>query len=314
MDMIKAPIISVIIPLYNKRASIGRTLNSVCGQTVRNIEILVVDDGSTDGSAEIVEGLTDPRIRLLRQPNAGPNQARNNAVKVARSDLFAFIDADDEWTPAHIANILKARERYPQWGVYATNFYWVQPDGSRRDPTFPGIRSSDEICVVDNYFAVSKQASIMSCSSVALTRTVFDQVGGFPVTEFVKQAQPLWVKIALDLPIVFCNEPSLIYRLDAENRWDAHINKIKSKLTDCDTVLLQTLDDALSRRDFRNPNVTIDDIQAYRRKVLFWRASDLIRIGQRRKGRLAALRALAHRENFLRSLKLLVQSFSSPPS
>lgn len=305
------PVVSVVIPLYNKRASVGRALESVCRQTVRDIEILVVDDGSSDGSAEVVETVQDPRIRLIRQPNAGPNQARNNAIAAARSDLIAFIDADDEWTPAHLANILKARERFPRCGVYATNFYWVQPDGSRKDPTFPGLRSEEGFCLVDNYFAVSNETSITTCSSVALTRTVLDEVGGFPVTEFIKQAHALWIKIALNYPIAFSTEPSLVYRLDAENRWDAHIRKIKSQLEDCDTVLLQTLDDALARRDFRNPSVTIDDIKTFRRKVLFWRASDLLRIGQRRKARLAAIKALATREYSLRSLKLIVQSFSS---
>ncbi|MBP7865776.1 MAG: glycosyltransferase family 2 protein [Acidobacteria bacterium] len=307
--MSENPIISVVIPLYNKRASIGRTLESVRLQTIEDIEILVVDDGSTDGSGEIVEAFPDPRIRYLQQPNTGPNQARNNAVKVARSDLFAFIDADDEWKPTHLENILEAEKRFPSFGLYATNFYWVMPDGTIKHPVFPGLVEDHGFCQVNNYFAVSKKNQILTCSSVALNRQVLEQAGGFPASEFVKQAQPLWVKLVLNHPIGFCLEPTLIYRLDAENRWDAHIRKIRSRLTDCDTVLLKNLDEALSKRHFRNTAVPIEDIRAYRRQVLFWRASDLIRIGQLRKGRIAALKMFIFPEYYIRSIKLIIKSF-----
>ena len=303
------PVISVVVPLFNKRKSIRRTLESILTQTVDNIEVLVVDDGSTDGSSDEVEAVRDPRLQLMRQANTGPNQARNNAVRVARADLIAFVDADDEWTPAHLANILETRRRFPDCGIYATNFRWVMPDGSSKLPEFPEISTERGFCVVDNYFAVSTKTSITTCSSVALPRVILDKAGGFPSTEFVKQAQPLWVKISLDYEIGFCTEPSLIYRLDAENRWDAHIRKIKSSLKDCDTVLLATVEDALSRRAYTNRAVKVSDIRAYRRQVLLWRASDLIRIGHANRGRCAALKAMAQPGYFIRSLKLIAKSF-----
>lgn len=303
------PAISVVVPLFNKRKSIRRTLDSILTQTVDNIEVLVVDDGSTDASADEVEAVRDPRLQLIRQANTGPNQARNNAVRVARAELVAFVDADDEWTSTHLANILETRKRFPNCGIYATNFRWVMPDGSSKLPEFPGIPAEGRFCLVANYFTVSTRTSITTCSSVALPRSILDAVGGFPATEFVKQAQPLWVKIALDYEIGFCTEPSLIYRLDAENRWDEHIRKIKSSLTDCDTVLLATLDDALARQTYRNRSVPLADIRAYRRRALYWRASDLMRIGKRGRGRLAALKSLVTPGYSLRSLKLLAQSF-----
>ena len=89
--------ISVIIPLYNKAASIRRTLRSVVEQRVQPREIIVVDDGSTDGSAEIVQSLNAPLVRLLRQQNQGVSAARNRAMAEASGRWVALLDGDDVW-------------------------------------------------------------------------------------------------------------------------------------------------------------------------------------------------------------------------
>lgn len=83
-------IISVVIPLYNKEQSIGQTLESILGQSCENFEIIVVDDGSTDGSVAKVESFRDSRIQLIRQANGGPSKARNEGVKNAKGDWVLF--------------------------------------------------------------------------------------------------------------------------------------------------------------------------------------------------------------------------------
>lgn len=95
--------VSVIIPLYNKAPYIQRTLDSVLGQTFQDFELIVVDDGSTDGGGEIVARCADPRVRLIRQENAGPGAARNRGLHEAQGELVAFLDADDEWLPEFLA-------------------------------------------------------------------------------------------------------------------------------------------------------------------------------------------------------------------
>lgn len=92
-------LISVIIPLYNKESSIAQTLQSVFSQEYSDFEIVVVDDGSTDNSVEIVEAICDPRIRLIKQENGGPSKARNTGVKNAKGEWIVFLDADDEMLP-----------------------------------------------------------------------------------------------------------------------------------------------------------------------------------------------------------------------
>lgn len=97
--MTDKPFISVVIPLYNKEKSIAQSLKSVLSQTYTNFEVVVVDDGSTDKSVEVVKSIGDTRILLLGQPNAGPSKARNTGVKNAKGDWIVFLDADDELLP-----------------------------------------------------------------------------------------------------------------------------------------------------------------------------------------------------------------------
>ena len=100
-----APLVSVVIASYNAAATLDQTIESVLCQTIANIEVVVVDDGSSDGTPDLVRELmgTDRRIRLIEQRNAGPSSARNRGVELARAETIAFIDADDLWKPDHLA-------------------------------------------------------------------------------------------------------------------------------------------------------------------------------------------------------------------
>ena len=91
--------ISVVIPLYNKEASIAQSLKSVLSQEYDDFEVVIVDDGSTDESVGVVEAINDPRIRLIKQENGGPSKARNTGVKNAKGEWILFLDADDELEP-----------------------------------------------------------------------------------------------------------------------------------------------------------------------------------------------------------------------
>src|SRR5271157_4444878 len=95
---ISGPLVSVIMPLYNKRPYVERSIESISSQTYSNWELIIVDDGSTDGSADVVPR-DDRRIKLLRQANSGPGAARNRGTEMASGDYLAFIDADDCYYP-----------------------------------------------------------------------------------------------------------------------------------------------------------------------------------------------------------------------
>ena len=96
---------SVVIPLYNKGREIARTLGGVAAQTYTPLEVIVVDDGSTDDSARVVEGLDLPGVRLIRQPNGGVSAARNRGIAEAKGDYIALLDADDYWKPEYLERV-----------------------------------------------------------------------------------------------------------------------------------------------------------------------------------------------------------------
>ena len=114
--MSATPRVSVIIPAYNAGRTIDAALQSVFAQTFRSFEIIVVDDGSTDDTADRVEAWGS-RVMLHRQKNAGPAAARNRAIASARGEFLAFLDADDVWLPTKLARQVSYFERYPETGL-----------------------------------------------------------------------------------------------------------------------------------------------------------------------------------------------------
>lgn len=121
--------ISVIIPLYNKEREIGDTLRSVLAQTLQPTEIVVVDDGSTDGSADAVRAIASPLVKLVTQANAGVCAARNRAIAESTGDLIALLDADDTWEPGFLEEIASMAAEFPGCGIYSTAFNIVSHDG-----------------------------------------------------------------------------------------------------------------------------------------------------------------------------------------
>lgn len=108
------PTVSVVIPTYNRAALLGRSIRSVLGQSYKDFELIVIDDGSTDETSHVVADFADPRIRYLPLPhNTGAGAARNAGVRVARGKFLAFQDSDDEWLPSKLAKQISAFESGP---------------------------------------------------------------------------------------------------------------------------------------------------------------------------------------------------------
>ena len=114
--------ISVVIPLYNKAAEIGRAVRSVLAQTLPPREVIVVDDGSTDGGADVVERMASSVVRLVRQENRGVSAARNRGIAMASGRYVALLDGDDRWLPQYLEQVWRLIARYPDCGAYGTGF------------------------------------------------------------------------------------------------------------------------------------------------------------------------------------------------
>ena len=124
----KNPTVSVIIPTYNRVHLIRRAIQSVLNQTYQDFEVIIVDDGSTDNTEEVVKSFNDPRIRYIRhEKNKGAATARNTGIKAARGKFIAFQDSDDEWLPEKLEKQMKVFENTPaKVGVVYTGFWKIE--------------------------------------------------------------------------------------------------------------------------------------------------------------------------------------------
>ena len=221
---------SVIIPLYNKAPYIRKALESVLAQTYTDYELIIVDDGSTDGSAEIAEAFlhearvtknneadlsSPPRLiasspyRLLKQKNAGVSAARNNGFSVSSAEYIAFLDADDWWEPTYLERMAQLIEDYPDAGLYACNYVYYKPG-----KTHVALKN-----IETGYFNYPKayyegNAMPVWTGAAMIPRQVYDEMGGFPTGIRLGEDFLLWSKIALRYPVAFMNEPLAYYNND----------------------------------------------------------------------------------------------------
>jgi len=130
--------VSVIIPLYNKGKYIARALDSIFAQTYQDFEVIVVDDGSTDNGPDIVKQYADPRLRIIRQQNAGPGAARNRGIAESLAFYVAFLDADDEWLPGFLSRYTMRLETNPGCDL-VIGPYFEGPDREDRSPIWKGL-------------------------------------------------------------------------------------------------------------------------------------------------------------------------------
>lgn len=210
------PVVSVVIPLYNKVNYIKRALKSVLSQTFQDFEIIVVNDGSTDGSEKIVEKYKDKRIHLINRntPSPGGPAVRNEGIKNAKSDFIAFLDADDEWKEKFLETVLRLRKKYPSAGAYATA-YEVKEKGKVHIPKFWFIPEGNWEGLIPDYFKSCVYGiSPVWTGAVAIPKYIFDDVGYFP--EGVKKGEDLdmWARIALKYPIAFSRYVGATYYID----------------------------------------------------------------------------------------------------
>lgn len=184
---------SVVIPLYNKAHTIVATLESVLSQQFQDFEVIIVDDGSTDGGSEKIQRyFDDPRILVVHQNNQGVSAARNRGVAASRYELIAFLDADDFWLPGYLAAMKAAVDEFPDAGVYCCGGVVRYPDASGSIRYSARHRDSNQEI---NW--LSGLHFFANCSSVVIRKSSFWLVGGFPVGVAHGEDTVLFIKLAL---------------------------------------------------------------------------------------------------------------------
>jgi len=212
------PAISVVIPLYNKELYIRRTIDSVLSQTFQSFECIIIDS-SNDGSASIVDQFTDLRIHHIIHEKSGAAAARNIGVDLTQSNLIAFLDADDEWTPNHLQMLVSLHNRYPEAGLYSTPYIKILPDGSPMAMLFAGIPKPPWEGYIPEYFRPCAQGDVpVHSSSCAVKKEIFLEMGGFAEDLIYGEDQHLWGRIALQYPVAYSWKGLAIYHTEAEGR------------------------------------------------------------------------------------------------
>lgn len=203
--------ISVVIPLYNKEKSIKSTIESVLAQTYINFEIVVVDDGSTDNSIDVVNSIDDARIRLIKKNNGGVSSARNAGIIEAKGEYVAFLDGDDLWHPLYLETLNQLILDYPDAAIYGIGFDKINDDTILE---FNNIDSKRGIVynVWDNY------PSYWTGSSSSSSRQRLIDIGLFNTGMTHGEDIDMWWRLLLSGDGVYDNKVLAFYRQETENR------------------------------------------------------------------------------------------------
>ena len=195
--------ISVIIPTFNRRKTLRRAIESVRNQSLSPFEILIIDDGSNDGTKEWVkESFQD--IKYIYQNNQGVSSARNKGIKYAYGDWIAFLDSDDEWLPSKLYEQVKAIGSNPEIKFFHTNEIWIR-NGVRVNQMKKHKKYGGYI------FEKCLDICRVSPSSVLIKKEIFDDIGTFDESLRVCEDYDLWLRITSKYPVVFLDIP-LIYK------------------------------------------------------------------------------------------------------
>lgn len=211
--------VSVIIPLYNKAPYLRRAIDSVVAQTFADFELIVVDDGSTDGGGALVNSYPGGRARLITQANAGPGAARNRGLREARGEFVAFLDADDEWLPEYLEEGVRLLDAHAG-AASATTGYFVHPPGASRETMWRsrGLTEGPLRLAADAppMLAVHMLAYMSPCTTVARAEVV-RRWGGFYSRERCLYAEDahLWLKVLLNEEVVFGFRPLARFHQEA---------------------------------------------------------------------------------------------------
>jgi len=214
----KQPLVSCIIPCYNRPRYVRDAIDSALAQTYPNVEVVVVDDGSTDRTAEVLE-LYEDKIKVVRQDNAGTAAARNTGIDASTGEYLAWLDSDDAWTPRKIEAQVAAFERFPRAGLIYT---LCNPMNEQGEP-----KSIDDFAIPDavvredimHMLVVESEVLTPSC---LVRRSALDSVGHFDPS-YSAEDWELNLRIARKYPFVYIDAPLTRHRIhDAtktKDRW-----------------------------------------------------------------------------------------------
>lgn len=205
---------SVVIPLYNKEKYIESTIRSVLDQSHQDLEVLVVDDGSADGSLALAERFASDRVHIIRQENQGVSVARNTGIEHASGEFICFLDADDQWRPEYLATIHVLTEQYPESDIFVTA-YAVNMGGGK---VHYSTRLEPETgCLPSYWLTLARGYDFVWTSATVIRRETLIRAGLFKPGEKIGQDLDMWARVARINPrVAYSNHICVDYNRAAE--------------------------------------------------------------------------------------------------
>ncbi|MFI1770927.1 glycosyltransferase family 2 protein [Thalassobellus citreus] len=227
------PFISVVIPLYNKKKYIKTTIESVLNQTFLDYEIIIINDGSTDGSYNIVNNIADPKIRIYSNKNKGLSYSRNYGIKKAKANYIAFLDADDLWMEDFLETIYNLIIKNNNYSVFATKVKLLTPNQT------PYLTSTtfniNHKKVISNFFKLDKKG--FNFSSLVIKKSVFKKVGYFDDTVNYGEEYDFYIRCFSIYNVIYYNDDKIYYRTGLPDQLTASNKNFARKIPDYEKYL-----------------------------------------------------------------------------
>ena len=231
--------ISVVIPTFNRISLVARAIDSVLKQSLNPYEIIVVDDGSDDGTSEMIQNKYKS-IKLIQQQNNGVSAARNNGIKHAKGDWIALLDSDDEWTEKKLENQVDRLIKTPEYDFCHTNEIWirngVRVNQRKKHEKYGGY-------IFDKCLDICR----ISPSSVLFRKNILDHVGWFDDQLPVCEDYDLWLRITSEYRILFIDEPLII-------KYGGHDDQLSHSVESIEFFRIMSLENLLERSELSTDN------------------------------------------------------------
>ena len=209
--------ISVIIPLYNKRDKIRRTILSVLNQTYKDFEVIVIDDGSNDDSLLSIQDIHDSRISIYHQKNHGVSRSRNFGIAKAKGQFIVFLDADDEWEPDFLENMISLANSYPECNLFASNYKFRDNQGRESIAKIRRLNLNGSCWDIDCYFNVAANSHPPLCIGNTMIRSSALSNSSYYFDENVQHGEDLifWAKLTVNNRIAYTKDVLMTYNISS---------------------------------------------------------------------------------------------------
>lgn len=221
--LLMSPFFSIVIPLFNKENYIQATIKSVLNQSFTDFELIIINDGSTDKSFNLVKSIKDTRIKLFSNKNKGLSHSRNYGVKKAKANYIAFLDADDLWMEDFLQTMFELITKNKNYKIFATQINLLKPNGK----AVLRSKTTKKVCqkTISNYLDLTKFN--ITPSALVVCKTIFNNVGYFNEAINYAEDEDFYIRCFADNDLIFYQDPKIYYRVGFEKQLTTPNTKFK---------------------------------------------------------------------------------------